>query len=417
VVDASHVAEVVAQWTGVPVQQLSVDESSSLLNIEADLSARVVGQSEAVTAISRAVRRARSGLADGSRPVASMIFAGPTGVGKTELAKAVASSYYGAEKSMVRIDMSEYMESFAVSRLVGPPPGYVGYAEGGQLTEAVRRNPHTLVLLDEIEKAHPDVFNILLQVLEDGRLTDSKGRTVDFSNAMLIMTSNVGSRAILNSIDLNSMDDGGGGSGSGSGKSEQYRKVQQDVRRELQVSYRPEFLNRLDEIIVFQPLTRPEVGKIAELMLSSVRSRAAGKGVAVHVDDGFKGLLLAEGFSPKFGARPMRRTVQRLLENPLAECLLDGFAKDDDEVTVGVRGGGGGAGGAVEAVVLSNSRGDTRDFSLEELGSGSGGIEEGETTSAPSSSSSASSSGGDFGGLPLPGFDSNEPSTAPAMGR
>ena len=383
VVDASHVADVVAQWTGVPVQQLSEDESTTLLNIEESIGERVIGQSQAVTAISRAVRRARSGLADASRPVASMIFAGPTGVGKTELAKAVAQSYYGAEKSMVRIDMSEYMESFAVSRLVGPPPGYVGFTEGGQLTEAVRRNPHTLVLLDEIEKAHPDVFNILLQVLEDGRLTDSKGRTVDFTNAMLIMTSNVGSQAILRS-----MDHGDNGAGS------TYQKVQADVRRELGAKYRPEFLNRLDEIIIFQPLSRPEVGRIADLMLASVTARAKGRGVSVDVDQDFKDLLLAEGFSPKFGARPMRRTVQRLLENPLSECLLDGFARDGDSVTFGADGSDG--------VELTNSRGQRRTFGIEELGGGGGGgIEEGEV--ATKNGGGSGGLGGE--GLPLPGFD------------
>ena len=382
-VGVSHVADVVAQWTGVPVQQLSEDESTTLLNIEESIGERVIGQAQAVTAISRAVRRARSGLADGSRPVASMIFAGPTGVGKTELAKAVAQSYYGAEKSMVRIDMSEYMESFAVSRLVGPPPGYVGFAEGGQLTEAVRRNPHTLVLLDEIEKAHPDVFNILLQVLEDGRLTDSKGRTVDFTNAMLIMTSNVGSQAILRS-----MDQGDNGAGS------TYQKVQADVRRELGAKYRPEFLNRLDEIIVFQPLSRPEVGRIADIMLTSVTARAKGRGVGVAVDQGFKDMLLGEGFSPKFGARPMRRAVQRLLENPLSECLLDGFARDGDTVTFGADGSDG--------VELANSRGEKRVFSLDELGGGGGGgIEEGEVSTAKNGSSPAS----EFEGLPLPGFN------------
>ena len=228
-------------------------------------------------------------------------------MGKTELAKAVAAAYYGAEKSMVRIDERVHGVLRGL-RLVGPPPGYVGAAEGGQLTEAVRR-PHTLILLDEIEKAHPDVFNILLQVLEDGRLTDSKGRTVDFTNAMLVMTSNVGSKAILSS-----MENGGDGS------ADQYARVQGDVRRELSAQYRPEFLNRLDEIIVFRPLTRPEVGDIAELMLRSVRARAEARGVSVTVDDAFRAALLNQGFSPKFGARPMRRAVQRLLENPLSEC-------------------------------------------------------------------------------------------------
>jgi ATP-dependent Clp protease ATP-binding subunit ClpC len=398
VVDASHVADVVAQWTGVPVQQLSEDESKTLLNIEGALSKRVIGQTEAVKAISRAVRRARSGLADGGRPVASMIFAGPTGVGKTELAKAVASSYYGAEKAMVRIDMSEYMESFAVSRLVGPPPGYVGYQEGGQLTEAVRRNPHTLVLLDEIEKAHPDVFNVLLQVLEDGRLTDSKGRTVDFTNAMLVMTSNVGSKAILNSIDA-SVD------GDAASDAAAYRQVQADVRRELQVTYRPEFLNRLDEIIVFQPLTRAEVGSIAELMLESVRGRVVGRGVTLAVDDAFRDLLLSEGFSPKFGARPMRRTVQRLLENPLSECLLDGFVSEGDAMTISS------SFSDASVTLTKDGSGESRAFSFDELGVGEGGIEEGERNTrnehARNGSSGAGAGGGmDASDLPLPGFQS-----------
>lgn len=380
VVDASHVADVVAQWTGVPVGQLSEDDSSALLNIEHEIAERVVGQTEAVTAISRAVRRARSGLADGTRPVASMIFAGPTGVGKTELAKAVAQSYYGAEKKMVRIDMSEYMESFSVSRLVGPPPGYVGYSEGGQLTEAVRRDPHTLILLDEIEKAHPDVFNILLQVLEDGRLTDSKGRTVDFTNAMLIMTSNVGSKAILASMS----------NGSADGSAAEYARVQQDVRRELSLTYRPEFLNRLDEIIVFRPLTKPEVGSIAELMLRSVQKRAAAKGVTVSVDDSFRVALLKQGFSPKFGARPMRRAVQRVLENPLAECLLDGSACEGDSLFVSADERG--------DVFVRNGRGETKTFQHESLGSDGGGIEAGEVEFAKQEKKNGNVP------LPLPGF-------------
>ena len=387
VVNASHVADIVAQWTGVPVGQLSEDDQTSLLNIEQEIAQRVVGQHEAVTAISRAVRRARSGLADGSRPVASMIFAGPTGVGKTELAKAVAQSYYGAEKSMVRIDMSEYMESFAVSRLVGPPPGYVGYEEGGQLTEAVRRDPHTLILLDEIEKAHPDVFNILLQVLEDGRLTDSKGRTVDFTNAMLIMTSNVGSKAILSSM------------GSGvDGSKGQYARVQADVRRELSQQYRPEFLNRLDEIIVFRPLIESEVGDIAELMLKSVQKRAAAKGVTVTVDDTFREALLKQGFSPRFGARPMRRAVQRVLENPLAECLLDGSACEGDEVFVSATIDG--------DVCVKNNRGETKTFDSESLGSEGGGIEAGEVVVKVSEKNGTSEhkNGSAKVELPLPGF-------------
>ena len=323
IVDVSHVTEVVAQWTGIPVQQLSADESLGLLNFERELAKRVIGQTEAVRSISQAIRRARAGLADASKPVASIIFSGPTGVGKTELAKAVAQTYFGAEKAMVRIDMSEYMESHSVSRLIGPPPGYIGFGEGGQLTEAVRTNPHSLVLLDEIEKAHPDVFNILLQVLEDGRLTDSKGRTVDFTNAMLVMTSNIGSREILESM-----------SGEGDER-EKYKKLQTQVRRELSKEYRPEFLNRLDEIIIFKPLEKREVSAIADLMLQSVSKRALGKGVTLGFAPEFRELVYSNGFSPRFGARPMRRCVRGLLENNLAECMLDGFASDGDVVTFG----------------------------------------------------------------------------------
>ena len=320
-VDETHVTEVVAQWTGVPVQQLSADESLSLINLEQELGKRVIGQVEAVRSISQAIRRARAGLADASKPVASIIFSGPTGVGKTELAKAVAQTYFGAEKAMVRIDMSEYMESHSVSRLIGPPPGYIGFGEGGQLTEAVRTNPHSLILLDEIEKAHPDVFNILLQVLEDGRLTDSKGRTVDFTNAMLVMTSNIGSREILESM-----------TGQGD-EADKYKKLQARVKRELGKEYRPEFLNRLDEIIIFKPLERAEVSDIADLMLESVSKRALDKGISLNFGDGYKNLLYANGFSPRFGARPMRRCVRGLLENNLAECMLDGFASSGDTVT------------------------------------------------------------------------------------
>jgi len=321
IVDETHVTEVVAQWTGIPVQQLSADESLTLMNFEQELGKRVIGQAEAVKSISQAIRRARAGLADASKPVASIIFSGPTGVGKTELAKAVAQTYFGAEKAMVRIDMSEYMESHSVSRLIGPPPGYIGFGEGGQLTEAVRTNPHSLVLLDEIEKAHPDVFNILLQVLEDGRLTDSKGRTVDFTNAMLVMTSNIGSREILDSM---------GGEGD---EEEKYKELQSKVKRELAREYRPEFLNRLDEIVIFKPLQKTEVSVIADLMLQSVANRAMDRGITLNFSLGFKDLLYSNGFSPRFGARPMRRCVRGLLENNLAECMLDGFASAGDTVT------------------------------------------------------------------------------------
>jgi len=346
-VDETHVTEVVAQWTGVPVQQLSADESLCLMNFEAELGKRVIGQSEAVRSISQAIRRARAGLADASKPVASIIFSGPTGVGKTELAKAVAETYFGAEKSMVRIDMSEYMESHSVSRLIGPPPGYIGFGEGGQLTEAVRTNPHSLVLLDEIEKAHPDVFNILLQVLEDGRLTDSKGRTVDFTNAMLVMTSNIGSREILESMN-------GGGD-----EAEKYKTLQRQVKRELGKEYRPEFLNRLDEIIVFRPLEKTEVSSIADLMLQSVCKRALDKGITLEFKPEFKGLLYANGFSPRFGARPMRRCVRGMLENNLAECMLDGFASSGDTISFTYDQG------SDLIAVTTSSDGSTRTFPVE----------------------------------------------------
>jgi len=313
VVNESHIAEVVAQWTGIPMQKLSVDDSSLLMGLEGQLSERVIGQQEATKAITKAVWRARTGLRNPARPIASLVFSGPTGVGKTELAKALAESYYGHENNMVRIDMSEYMESHAVSRLVGPPPGYIGYEEGGQLTEAVRRQPHSVVLLDEIEKAHGDVFNLLLQVLEDGRLTDSKGRTVDFRNTILIMTSNIGSKSIL---------DGG----------LDYAAIQTTVKREMQKTYRPEFLNRLDEIIVFRPLEIKESMQIADLLLASIAKRCAEQGVVIEMAPEFKTRIVAEGFSSKYGARPLRRAVQRWVEDVAAECMLDGFVKKGDKI-------------------------------------------------------------------------------------
>jgi len=385
-VTEEDIASIVAQWTGVPVEKVSSDESERLLKMEEVLHNRLIGQDEAVVAVSRAIRRARVGLKNPNRPIASFIFSGPTGVGKSELAKALASYYFGSEEAMVRLDMSEFMERHTVSKLIGSPPGYVGYNEGGQLTEAVRRRPYTVVLFDEIEKAHPDVFNILLQVLEDGRLTDSKGRTVDFTNAMLIMTSNVGSKAILSS-----MENGGDGS------ADQYARVQGDVRRELSAQYRPEFLNRLDEIIVFRPLTRPEVGDIAELMLRSVRARAEARGVSVTVDDAFRAALLSQGFSPKFGARPMRRAVQRLLENPLSECLLDGFAAPGAAVSLTATEDG--------CVVVSDGAGGTKTFDAETLGTGSGGIEQGVVVKNGKNGDAVAHKNGDaVVDLPLPGF-------------
>jgi len=322
-VTETHVAEVVAQWTGIPMQRLSVDAATTLMGMEEALRARVVGQEEAIAAIARSIRRARAGLGNPTKPVASFIFAGPTGVGKTELAKAVADRYYGTESAMVRIDMSEYYDAASVSRLVGPPPGYVGYEAGGQLTEAVRTRPHTVVLLDEIEKAHPDVFNVLLQVLEDGRLTDNKGRTVNFANAMLILTSNVGSQAILDTIDVESMDEL-----DEEAETAAYQTVASSVRRELRANYRPEFLNRLDDIIVFRPLGRGEVESIADLMLAAVAGRCEEQGVQLEVGPGLKQRVTQEGFSPRFGARPLRRAVQRLVEDTAAEGILTGLTSE-----------------------------------------------------------------------------------------
>ena len=355
-VSVLDVQEVVSEWTGIPVKQLSVEESKNLLGLEQELTKRVIGQNEAVVSVARAVRRARSGLADASKPVASVIFAGPTGVGKTELSKALATVYFGAEKNLVRIDMSEYMEAVSTSRLIGAPPGYVGYNEGGQLTEAVRRNPHSLILLDEIEKAHPDVFNALLQVLEDGRLTDGKGRTVDFTNAMLVMTTNIASREILENF---------AGAKTPQAKLDAYDRVKKLARKNLGKRFRPEFLNRLDEIVVFRPLGEFEVAQIAENMLESVASRCSRKGVAITCTDAFKKALLVNGFSPKYGARPMRRAVQAMVENQLSECLLSGFANDGDNIQLDFD--------ESSDEIIATNKNEKKTFPLEQFG----GIEDG----------------------------------------
>ncbi len=325
------VAHIVASWTGVPVQKLTETESVKLLNMEETLHQRLIGQDEAVKAVSRAIRRARVGLKNPNRPIASFIFSGPTGVGKTELTKSLASYFFGSEEAMIRLDMSEFMERHTVSKLIGSPPGYVGFNEGGQLTEAVRRRPYTVVLFDEVEKAHPDVFNLLLQLLEDGRLTDSKGRTVDFKNTLLIMTSNIGSKVI---------EKGGGGLGfefSGdSVEDSQYNRIKSLVNEELKQYFRPEFLNRLDEIIVFRQLTKNEVTEIAEIMLQEVFVRLEDKGIKLNVTDAFKERLVEEGYNPSYGARPLRRAVMRLLEDSLAEEVLSGRIKDGDNALVDI---------------------------------------------------------------------------------
>ncbi len=330
-VSEEDVAHIVASWTGVPVQKLTETESVKLLNMEETLHQRLIGQDEAVKAVSRAIRRARVGLKNPNRPIASFIFSGPTGVGKTELTKSLASYFFGSEEAMIRLDMSEFMERHTVSKLIGSPPGYVGFNEGGQLTEAVRRRPYTVVLFDEVEKAHPDVFNLLLQLLEDGRLTDSKGRTVDFKNTLLIMTSNIGSKVI---------EKGGGGLGfefSGdSVEDSQYNRIKSLVNEELKQYFRPEFLNRLDEIIVFRQLSKNEVKEIAEIMLQEVFVRLQDKGIKLNVTDAFKERLVEEGYNPSYGARPLRRAVMRLLEDSLAEEVLSGRIKDGDNALVDI---------------------------------------------------------------------------------
>ncbi len=329
-VTEEDIAQIVASWTGIPVSKLTETESERLLQMEDTLHQRIVGQEEAVRAISRAVRRARVGLKNPNRPIASFIFSGPTGVGKTELTKALAAYFFGSEEAMIRLDMSEYMERHTVSKLIGSPPGYVGYNEGGQLTEAVRRRPYTVVLFDEIEKAHPDVFNLLLQILEDGRLTDAKGRTVDFKNTLLVMTSNIGSKVI---------EKGGGGLGfefSDNQMDSQYNRIRSLVNEELKQYFRPEFLNRIDEIIVFRQLTKPEVKQIADILLKEVFGRMAEQGITLQVTEAFKDRLVEEGYNPSYGARPLRRAIMRLLEDSLAEEVLSGRIREGDTATVDV---------------------------------------------------------------------------------
>ncbi len=317
VVYDEDIAGVVASWTGIPVSKLEQAETERLLKMEEILHERVIGQNEAIEVISKAIRRARAGLKDPKRPIGSFIFLGPTGVGKTELARAVAEAMFGDENSVIRIDMSEYMERHTVSRLVGSPPGYVGFEEGGQLTERVRRKPYSVILLDEIEKAHPEVFNILLQVLEDGRLTDSHGRTVDFRNTVVVMTSNVGANLIDHQGTI-------GFQVSQDEEEDNYRKMKDKVLDELKKTFRPEFLNRVDEVIVFHALTRDQIKQIVDLMIMPVTKQLNEKGLSLEVTNDAKDILVQEGYDPVFGARPLRRAVQRLIENPLSEEILKG---------------------------------------------------------------------------------------------
>ena len=315
-VTPDDIADVVSRWTGIPVSKMLAGEREKLLHLEEELHRRVVGQDEAIRAVSDAVRRSRAGLQDPKRPIGSFIFLGSTGVGKTELAKALADYLFNDENMMTRIDMSEYQEKFSVSRLVGAPPGYVGYDEGGQLTEAVRRKPYSVVLFDEIEKAHPDVFNILLQVLDDGRLTDNKGRTVNFKNTIIIMTSNLGSQFIQSKLE--------GLAASGAERDRALEEAKEGVMELLKKTIRPEFLNRIDDIIMFSPLTEPEIRQIVRLQIDAIVRRLQSQEVSLTVDERAVGLIASAGFDPEFGARPVKRALQRLLLNDLSRALLGG---------------------------------------------------------------------------------------------
>lgn len=331
-VDEEQIAEIVASWTGIPVSKLAQEQTDRLLNMEEVLHQRVIGQDEAVIAVSKAIRRAHAGLKDPKRPIGSFIFLGPTGVGKTELARALAEALFGDEDALTRIDMSEYMERHTVSRLVGAPPGYVGHDEGGQLTEKVRRRPYSVILLDEIEKAHPDVFNILLQILDDGRLTDSKGRTVDFRNTVVIMTSNAGAHLIQKEKTF-------GFAPEQKPDAESYKEMKENVLGELKRIFRPEFLNRLDEIIVFHALNKEHIKEIVDLMLKDLIKRLMDYGISIEVTDDAKEIMAKEGFDPMFGARPLRRAVQKLIEDNLSEEMLRGSIKAGDSVLVTGRDG------------------------------------------------------------------------------
>jgi ATP-dependent Clp protease ATP-binding subunit ClpC len=329
VVTAEDIAQVVAMWTGIPVMQIAEEESSRLLKMEDALRERVKGQDEAVVTVAKAVRRARAGLGDPRRPNGAFIFLGPTGVGKTELVRALAEFMFGTEESMIKIDMSEFMERHSVARLVGAPPGYIGYEEGGQLTEAVRRKPYSVVLLDEIEKAHPEVFNILLQIMDDGRLTDAKGRKVDFRNTIIIMTSNAGAELIRRETGL-----GFHKSESQQSSQEQYEKMKDKVLQEMKKLFRPEFLNRIDASVVFRALGREEIRAIVDLMLFRTQKQLTEQRLVMEATDAAKDLLMEKGFDPVFGARPMRRAIQNLIEDPLAEGLLHGRFQSGDVVLV-----------------------------------------------------------------------------------
>jgi ATP-dependent Clp protease ATP-binding subunit ClpB len=320
-VTAEEIAEIVSKWTGIPVAKMLESEQAKLLHMEDELRLRVVGQDDALAAVSAAVRRARAGLQDPNRPIGSFVFLGPTGVGKTETARTLASFLFDDEHAMTRIDMSEYMEKHTVARLIGAPPGYVGYEEGGQLTEVVRRRPYSVVLFDEIEKAHPDVFNVLLQILDDGRLTDGQGRTVDFRNCVLIMTSNIGSQLI---VDL----------GPG-----QRGELERRVQDALRAHFKPEFLNRIDETIIFHQLERGQIRRIVDIQLERVQGLLAERRIQLDVSDAARDLVAEKGYDPHYGARPLKRVIQRMLQDPLAMKILEGAIPDGSKVRVDARPG------------------------------------------------------------------------------
>lgn len=323
-VTEEEIADIVSRWTGIPVMKLVEGEREKLLKLESILHERVVGQDEAVSLVADAVLRARAGIKDPNRPIGSFIFLGPTGVGKTELAKTLAQSLFDSEEHMIRIDMSEYMEKYSVSRLIGAPPGYVGYEEGGQLTEAVRRNPYSVILLDEVEKAHPEVFNILLQMLDDGRVTDSQGRTVDFKNTVIIMTSNIGSQYLLERQD---------------GAEDISLETRDLVMSQLRSHFRPEFLNRVDEIILFKPLALNEIKMIVEKLVSTLQERLAGQQIQLNITDEAKAFLAEHGFDPVYGARPLKRFIQRSVETKLAKEIITGTIKEKSLVEIGIKNG------------------------------------------------------------------------------
>ena len=326
-VDFEDIAEIISKWTGIPLHKIEQDESNKLLNMEQSLHERVVGQEESIVAISRAIRRARSGLKDPKRPVGTFLFLGPTGVGKTELAKTLATYLFGNEKSLLRYDMSEYMERFSVSRLIGAPPGYVGYEEGGTLTEAVRRNPYSVILLDEIEKAHPDVYNILLQIADEGRLTDSQGRNIDFRNVIVIMTSNIGGEIINKSKNALGFE-------IQHNENMKYQDMKKTVMSEVKNVFRPEFLNRLDDIIVFHQLNREHISSIIDILLSDLSKRLNEKALSLELSKNAREFLIDKGYDPIYGARPLKRAIQRNIEDPLAEELLANKYEEGDVIKI-----------------------------------------------------------------------------------